>query len=80
MIAWNEKLIKEKKIEQNWNFAGIWGGGGILNVNTAEELNAIMTEFPLGPFSEIEVYILSDLKSAMVAMKKVAQMMAPGPK
>ncbi|MBI4333313.1 MAG: hypothetical protein HY673_18770 [Chloroflexi bacterium] len=77
MVGWSEKYLKEKKMEQVWGFAGVWGGGGILNVNSAEELDAIMIEFPFGPFVDIECYVLSDLKMAMSNMKKAVAAMAP---
>lgn len=77
MTAWTDRMTRSKKMEQVWSFAGIPGGGGILNVDSLEELDAIMTEFPFGPFSEIEVYPLADLKAAMANFKRVMQQMAP---
>ena len=78
--AWRDRMTKEKKMEQAWSFAGINGGGGILNVNSAEELDAVMTEFPLGPFSEIQVYVLADIKSSLANLKRAIQQMTPDPR
>lgn len=79
MTAWMNKYTKEKKMEQVFGFAGLNGGGGILNVNSAEELDAIMTEFPFGPWSQNEVYILSDVNASLANFKRVMAQMAPPP-
>jgi muconolactone D-isomerase len=76
-IAWGKKYTANGKIEQLWTVAGVAAGGGIANVNSSDELDAIMTEFPLGPFSEIEVYPLADLVGSMERLKKATQAAAP---
>ena len=43
MSAWANKYTASKKLEQVWAFAGLPAGGGIANVNSFEELDAIMT-------------------------------------
>ena len=53
------------KTEQNWAFAGIAGGGAILNVDSHEELDKIMGEFPFGPFSKVEIRALADLSISL---------------
>ncbi len=73
MGAWVGKHTKEKTMDQAWSFAGIPGGGGILNVGSPEELDAIMSEFPFAPFSDIECYILSDLNAGLANFKRVTQ-------
>jgi muconolactone delta-isomerase len=75
--GWAKKYTASGKIEQIWNFAGLQGGGGITNVNSLEELDDIMTEFPLGPFSDIEVYGLADFESGMRTLKQAVQSMTP---
>ncbi|MEE9203228.1 MAG: muconolactone Delta-isomerase family protein [Dehalococcoidia bacterium] len=75
MIAWAKKYTGNGKIQDIWSCAGLQAGGGIANVNSLEELDAIMTEFPLGPFSETEIYPLVDLNDALQRMKQVAQAM-----
>ena len=79
-VAWLDRMTKEKKMEQAWSFAGINGGGGIVNVSSAEELDAVMTEFPFGPFSEVQVFVLADIKSSLANTKRAIQQMAPGPR
>jgi muconolactone delta-isomerase len=78
MDGWTQKYTANGKLEQVWSFAGISGGGGIANVNSLEELTAIMIEFPFGPFSDIEIYGLSDIEKAMGNLRAAAQAMAPG--
>lgn len=75
-IAFLDKYGAAGKLESAWSFAGTQGGGGIANVDSVEELDAIMAEYPFGPFSEIEVYPLADLKASLQQSKQVAQMMA----
>ena len=53
------------KLEQAWSFAGQPGGGGIANVDSLEELDAIMATFPLAQTSEITVYPLADLDAVL---------------
>jgi len=53
------------KTEQDWAFAGLSGGGAILNVDSHEELDKIMGEFPFGPFSEVTVLPMTDLATSM---------------
>ena len=72
-IAWAKKYTANGKFEQTWSVAGLPAGGMIVNVNSLEELDAISTEFPLGPFSEQEVYPLTDLVGSMERLKQVMQ-------
>lgn len=76
MKEWLATYRANGKIEQTWSFAGITGGGGILNVESHEELDEIMTSFPFGPFSKIEVYPLSDLDRSLDAASQVMQRFA----
>ena len=45
-------------------------------MDSFEELDAILTEFPLGPFSDIEIYPLTDLHASLKQTKERAQQMA----
>lgn len=65
MKQWANAHRQSGKMEQIWSFAGMAGGGGILNVSSHEELDAIMSGFPFGPFSAIEVYPLADLDAGL---------------
>lgn len=65
MQAWTAEHLASGKLEQTWSFAGITGGGGILNVDSHEELDAIMGGFPFGQHSTITVYALADLDASL---------------
>ena len=61
------------KIEQVWSFAGIQGGGGILNVESLEELDAVMSSFPLLGISDVEVLPIVDLDDSLKRSLKVLE-------
>ncbi len=48
----------------------MYAGGAILNVKSLEELDSVMTEYPFGPFSDIEIYGLTDMVAAVERAKK----------
>jgi hypothetical protein len=73
---WRSKYAE--KFEQIWGFAGIQGGGGIVNVNSLEELDAIMSEFPMQATSDIEIIPLVDLDSALQRAKQAAEAVTAG--
>lgn len=75
MLGWIETNTKSGKIEQMWGFAGIQGGGGILDVESLEELDRIMVGMPFGPFSDVEVYGLADVRQGLQAGKEAVAMM-----
>jgi muconolactone delta-isomerase len=75
MLAWVDGNTKSGKMEQAWSLAGLPGGGGILNVDSSEELDAIMTSMPFGPFSDTKVYALGDVKNALELGKRAIQQM-----
>ena len=74
--AFLNKYEAAGKLESVWSYAGTQGGGGIANVDSLEELDAIMQEYPFGPFSDVEIYALADLRASLQNTKQVAQMMA----
>ena len=74
--AFLDKYSATGQLESVWSYAGTQGGGGIANVDTMEELDAIMAEYPFGPFSDVEVYPLTDLRESLQRTKQIAQMMA----
>ena len=78
-LAWLDKYTENGQLEDSWNFAGTQGGGGIVNVDSHEELDAIMAEYPFGPFSEIEIYPLSDLRESLQRGKARIAHAAPKP-
>jgi muconolactone delta-isomerase len=77
MKGWIKQYTGNKKMEQIWSFAGGVGGGGIMNVATAEELDAIMGEFPFALYSDIEVYALADVNKTLDNFSNVFKKMAP---
>jgi muconolactone delta-isomerase len=74
MKSWLQKY--NEKIEQAWGFAGTQGGGGIIDVDSLEELDVIMTEFPMGPFSEIQIHGLVDLEPSLERLQLALQTMS----
>jgi muconolactone delta-isomerase len=78
MIAWTDTYTKSGKMEQIWSFAGYQAGGGILNVESLEELDSVMVHMPLAPFSHVEVYGLVDVKDALNRGKQVTSEMMQG--
>lgn len=69
MEGWLAQFRASGNIVDTWNFAGMIGGGGILEVESAEELDTIMQLFPFGGSSEIEIYPLSDLDASIARAK-----------
>jgi muconolactone delta-isomerase len=75
-LAWIDKYSKTGQLESIWSFAGSNGGGGVANVDSAEEMDAIMAEYPFAVFSDIEMYPLVNVKEALQRRKQIAQTMA----
>lgn len=76
MGVWRTKWAG--KIEQAWGFAGIQGGGGIANVDSLEELDTMMAEFPFAGASDIEVLPLVDLDASLQRTKQAIEAMGAG--
>ena len=70
LTAWADRYTAEGKLEDIWSFVGIAGGGGILNVDSLDEVDAIMGQFPFGPFSDVAIYPLVDLDSSLQRAKE----------
>jgi muconolactone delta-isomerase len=77
-MAWKRKY--EGKMEQLYAFAGMQGGGGIADVDSIEELDTMIAELPMSPFTEIEIYPLTDVEVAWQRTKRIAEAMAKGSK
>lgn len=75
MKAFSARHTASGKVEQSWSFAGLSGGGAILNVGSLEELDQIMAEFPLGPFSNIKIYGLVHLDESVDTASKAFETM-----
>jgi muconolactone delta-isomerase len=78
MEAWSAGLLASGKAPAMWSFAGTNGGGGLLEVESHEELDAIMARFPFGPFSHVEIIALSNLNAGLANAKAVVQEMMAG--
>lgn len=65
MQAWVAEHTASGKMQEVWSFAGTTGGGGIMEVDSHEEFDAMMGGFPFGQHSTIEVYALADLNAAL---------------
>jgi muconolactone delta-isomerase len=71
--AYAKAYLSKGKFEQVFAFAGAPAGGCIAEVGSLEELDAIMSEYPLGPFSQTEVYPLIDLFESLANVKRNIQ-------
>jgi muconolactone delta-isomerase len=78
MEAWLAEVRASGKATAFWAFAGTVGGGGVLEVASHEELDAIMTRFPFGPFSTIEIIALSNLDESLANARTFFQEMMAG--
>jgi len=67
-LEWARKY--QKQVPEIWSFAGQQAGAGIGNVESLEELDTILAEMPMGPFSETEVYPLVDLDVSLQRQKQ----------
>lgn len=78
MKAFNARYTAAGKVEHSWGFAGLSGGGAVLNVSSLEELDEIMAEFPFGAFADIQIYGLVDLNKALDTASKALEAMIGG--
>ena len=75
MRAWVDEHRAAGRMEQVWGFAGMPGGGGIIDVESLEELDGVMAGFPFGGFSEVQVHGLVDIDGALDRFEEVMQNM-----
>ena len=71
--AFLTKYTESGNIQESWSFAGVAAGAGLFEVDTHEELDAMLAESPLAPFSEITIYPLVDLQESLQHGKQIAQ-------
>jgi muconolactone delta-isomerase len=76
MDGWLAEHRGSGKLVDVWSFAGRAGGGGIVDVDSHEELDAIMVGFPFNATSSVSVYALADLDSALANSRKTFEMIA----
>jgi muconolactone delta-isomerase len=72
-IAYINKYKESGNILESWSFAGRIGGMALIEVDSHEELDAIMAENPVGPFSEVEFHAVVDLVESVKMGRQVAQ-------
>ena len=65
MKKWVADNRASGKLVDMWAFAGTIGGGGVLDVDSADELDAIMAKFPFAATSSVEIHALTNLEDAI---------------
>ena len=63
------------QLADHFSLAGRSGSGYILAVESNEELTAIRASDPFAPFSDVEIYPLSDLEAAFDEYEEVMSQM-----
>ena len=72
--AWRERY---RSVSESFEFfAGGGGGFGVVNVPDEATFNQIMIEYPLGPFSELEIRPVLDGDKALAQLQAAIQAMA----
>lgn len=78
MEAWVKKYTQGGKFEKIWTFAEGNGGGALVNVDSHEELNEIMSQYPFALFTDNEVHSIVDLPEVGLSnLRKAIQAMSP---
>ncbi len=75
-IDWVKRYKANGKLELAYLNAGRQAGCYIFNVGSLEELNTIMTEFPLAAYGKIQVIPLVDAIEGLTAQKHVVEAFA----
>jgi len=82
LIATKRKWVAEHresgKLQDLFSLAGRSSSGYILDVESHEELTAIRAGDPFAPFSDVEIYPLSDLEQAFDVYEREMQQRAGG--
>lgn len=78
MDAWLAHWRSAGKLKDVWAFAGLGGGGGVVEVGSHEELEEVMAGFPWAAWSSIEIYALSDLDHSLAVNRAAFEQMAGG--
>lgn len=81
MEGWVAEQRAAGRVKAIWAFAGVPGGGGLVEVASHEELDELMIGFPFAPWSSIEVLAVSDLdhnlKANQAMLQRMMQTMPP---
>lgn len=79
MQAWLAEHRASGKLVEAWSFAGQVGGGGVLEVDSHDELDEIMGGFPFAQTSHLWVYPLADLDASLArTAARIEAMMGGG--
>ena len=73
LAGWASKWTSQGKLEQVWGFAGFHGIGGIFKVDSLEDLDAVISEFPFWIFSVAEITPLISLDDRIQRDKEARQ-------
>ena len=71
--AFIDKYKKAGTCKEIYSIASIHGGVSIWDVDSAEKGSGLFLENPLAPFSDFEMYTLSDFDVQMKAQKEIYQ-------
>ena len=69
--AWVTEHRATGKLVDDFSLAGRSGSGYILGVDSNEELTAIRAGDPFAPFSDVEIYPLSDIEAAFDVYERI---------
>ena len=75
-IQWKDQVKRSGKFDAIYSIAGQPGGLGIVNVDSLEELNDRIAEYPMTPFCDVQVLPLSDVDQAMAKQHELLKKMA----
>jgi muconolactone delta-isomerase len=64
-IQWKNQAKGSGKFDTIYSVAGQPGGLAIVNVDSLEELDDLIAEYPMTPFCDVQVLPLSDVDRAM---------------
>ena len=71
--AFIDKYRKAGKIQVIYNMPGLKGGIAMFEVESGEEGDRILLEYPMYPFVDVEMYALSDYDAHARALKEAYQ-------
>jgi muconolactone delta-isomerase len=69
-VARLQDLKKKGKVECYYGLSGIRGGFGIIDVESHEELDELITNLPVSALGQIEVHPIISLESKLETFKK----------
>jgi len=79
---WTASAKKGGKFDVIYSIAGQPGGLGIVNVNSLEELNELVSGHPMTPFANVQTLPLSDIDHGLKTLREQVKKMSgqTGPK